>query len=156
VIKKTFTLIELLVVIAIIGILAAVGTPIFQGFLTTAKINATQENHSRIVSKIQATFTQCATGSHWAKLGNKVEYTHECSDSINVWDNWFSSYFNGSSFKNPYKTSEQCCTTRTTDPGVGSTHISSGSGLPRRLIIKTNIGTEDGLKQIITSTIIKE
>ncbi len=153
---KGFTLIELLIVVAIIGILAAVGTPIFQGFMADAKIAATQENHSRIVSKIKATFTQCAAGSYWAKLGNKPEYTHECSDSINVWDSWFSSYFNGSSFKNPYKTSEQCCTTRTTDPGVGSTHITSDSGLPRRLIVKTNIGTENGLIKIITSTIIKE
>ena len=35
--KKSFTLIELLVVVAIIGILTAVGTPIFQGFIEDSR-----------------------------------------------------------------------------------------------------------------------
>jgi len=43
---KSFTLIELLVVVAIIGILAAVGTPIFQGFMYEAKCATIKENHN--------------------------------------------------------------------------------------------------------------
>ncbi len=35
--KKAFTLIELLVVIAIIGILVAVGTPVYQGFIEDSR-----------------------------------------------------------------------------------------------------------------------
>jgi len=43
-IKKSFTLIELLVVVAIIGILAAVGTPIFQGFIEESKLTVAKES----------------------------------------------------------------------------------------------------------------
>ena len=57
--KKAFTLIELLVVVAIIGILAAVGTPIFQGFIQDAKIAAVQRNHSTFISFMQAQMARC-------------------------------------------------------------------------------------------------
>ena len=45
---KGFTLIELLIVVAIIGVLAAVGVPMYNGYVTNAKIKASQENHVRI------------------------------------------------------------------------------------------------------------
>ena len=153
--NKGFTLIELLVVVAIIGILAAVGTPIFQGFLVDAKINSSSDSHKRIISKIEATFAQCASGVYWAKLGGQ-NHVHECSDSIYVWDNWFVSYFNDSSFKNSYQPSANCCTTNISSPNLGYTQIKPGSGLPRRLIVKTNIGTENGSNKFIINTIIKE
>jgi len=57
--KKAFSLIELLVVVAIIGILAAVGTPIFQGFIQDAKIAAVQRNHSTFISFMQAQMAKC-------------------------------------------------------------------------------------------------
>ena len=57
--KAGFTLIELLVVVAIIGILAAVGTPIFQGFIQDAKIAAVQRNHSTFISFMQASMLKC-------------------------------------------------------------------------------------------------
>ena len=41
--KKSFTLIELLVVVAIIGILAAVGVPIFQDFIKSSEISVAKD-----------------------------------------------------------------------------------------------------------------
>ena len=49
--QKGFTLIELLVVVAIIGVLAAVGVVAFNGFISSAKENATKQNHKMIVKQ---------------------------------------------------------------------------------------------------------
>ena len=49
--QKGFTLIELLVVVAIIGVLAAVGVLAFNGFISSAKENATKQNHKMIVKQ---------------------------------------------------------------------------------------------------------
>ena len=47
---KAFTLIELLVVVAIIGIIAAVGVVSFSGFTDSAKVSATKQIESQLLS----------------------------------------------------------------------------------------------------------
>jgi prepilin-type N-terminal cleavage/methylation domain-containing protein len=59
-IKKAFTLIELLVVVAIIGILAAVGTPIFQGFIEDAKEAQVKQVCSNVRSDIESALFYCS------------------------------------------------------------------------------------------------
>ena len=61
--KKGFTLIELLIVVAIIGILAGVGIPMYNGYMTDAKINAVKKQHQHIVSYLSAEFQKCNLGS---------------------------------------------------------------------------------------------
>ena len=53
--QKGFTLIELLVVVAIIGILSAVGTVAYQGYISGAKQNTAKSNHKLVVRFITAT-----------------------------------------------------------------------------------------------------
>jgi type IV pilus assembly protein PilA len=61
--QKGFTLIELLVVVAIIGILAAVGTPIFQGFMADAKVNVTKTILSQTIRYTKLELMRCELGA---------------------------------------------------------------------------------------------
>ncbi|MBH32032.1 MAG: hypothetical protein CMD90_00075 [Gammaproteobacteria bacterium] len=60
--QKGFTLIELLVVVAIIGVLAAVGTLAFNGFMLSAKINATKSNHKQVLKLLETNIQSCSMG----------------------------------------------------------------------------------------------
>ena len=57
--KNGFTLIELLVVVAIIGILAAVGTVAYTGYISSAKASATKSNFKMMSKYIQAELMKC-------------------------------------------------------------------------------------------------
>ncbi len=57
--RSAFTLIELLIVVAILGILAAVGIPMYQGYQESAKYNAARTNFSSATSFISAELTKC-------------------------------------------------------------------------------------------------
>ena len=61
--KQTgFTLVELLVVIAIIGILTAIGIPMYSGYQTSAKVSATKQNYDSMKSYIAGEVTKCSAG----------------------------------------------------------------------------------------------
>ena len=94
-----FTLIELLVVIAIIGILAAIGIPLYNEYTLNAKIKATKANHINLKKFLEAEFTKCAMQSEpisftytekqlQESLGQEKTYTQSCP------------YFNDTDIKN--------------------------------------------------------
>lgn len=60
--QSGFTLVELLVVIAIIGILTAIGIPMYSGYQTSAKVSASKQNYDSMKTFIAGEITKCSAG----------------------------------------------------------------------------------------------
>jgi type IV pilus assembly protein PilA len=104
-----FTLIELLVTISIIGVLSAVGIPIYQGYQANAKVASTKENHNRIKSFIASELTKCSAGTTSNlnlkdTLGAKASV--DCSSNAANFATAFINHFVGDGWKNPYDSSK--------------------------------------------------
>ena len=153
---RGFTLIELLVVVAIIGILAAVGIPIFQGFMATAKVNASTENHSRAKDMVTAYFAKCSTGT--ATIALKVNSTTTftdvaCNSSMSSFADYWSKHFNNDGWQNPYNKGSTFAKKASGAGALGEMRFYfSGTSLT----INTNVGDEDGKSKSLTASIMKE
>ena len=107
---KGFTLIELLVVIAIIGILAAIGIPLYNEYTLNAKIKATKANHINLKKFLEAEFTKCAMQSEPISFtyvdfnSNNVTktYSQNCPNFTSKDIERFSGYYKYYKMTNPY------------------------------------------------------
>jgi type IV pilus assembly protein PilA len=153
---RGFTLIELLVVVAIIGILAAVGIPIFQGFMATAKINASTENHARAKDMVTAYFAKCSTGTATIALKTNSTTTFTdvaCNSSMSSFADYWSKHFNNDGWQNPYSKGSTFAKKANGAGALGEMRFwYSGTSLT----INTNVGDEDGKSKSLTASIMKE
>ena len=103
--RSAFTLIELLIVVAILGILAAVGIPMYQGYQDTAKYNATRANFNNASSFIAAELTKCGISDLMSlKRGeDKGATSEECQAVASVVIPTLITHFEFDGWKNPYK-----------------------------------------------------
>ena len=153
--KRSFTLIELLVVVAIIGILAAVGTPIFQGFLLEAKINSSRENHIRMRNYISTSFAKCAGSPDGSiQLGSK---RHRCDGNTYSMARDFYDYFKDEAgFDNPYDNSKPVIVVANDTTVKGQTAIVGIINPFNHIKIKTNIGNVTSNNEYLLNNIIRE
>jgi len=100
---KSFTLIELLIVVAIIGILAGVGIPMYQGYVTQAKINTTLSNHHLTVKLMRVILLDCSTkGFVTLKTQDASEKKFSCSSGADTLRKEISYHMYHSGVRNAY------------------------------------------------------
>ena len=158
--KKGFTLIELLIVVAIIGILAGVGIPMYQGYIIKTKINASIVHHNQVKNFIEASFTKCATGDQYitfqvSKSGQTKNIL--CSESERTFGAYFAghlSYIMKDSYGNCSSAIVDSVYSPKVIPCKGGTAVFAYYG--KYLLIRTNIGDEDGQHKILSYTAVKE
>ena len=162
--KKGFTLIELLIVVAIIGILAGVGIPMYNGYIVTTKINASNANHSNIKTFVAAALAKCASGSSEVELpGYYLPLT--CSQTANQNMGYVVGYFNDiSGTKNPYNGGLSqndkgfkygVYSFKWESPPLGSSALYA-IGNSNTIHLNTNIGDKSGGNVYLRETFLKE
>ena len=126
--QSGFTLIELLVVIAIIGILTAVGIPLYNGYQASAKVSATKENYGAMKTFMAAEMTKCSAGLVASLNDPKGGTAITCPTGLTTAAaaTYFTAY-GTATMKNPYNVSDATPVVATMPPTVSGELSISGA-----------------------------
>ena len=140
----------------------------YNGYITSAKINATKENHNRIRDFVAASFVKCAASGGTVELNTskgpkRISTTnYKCSERARPFAHWFNYHFMQEGFRNPYDPTKINATyaSKDTPTILGSTHITGqipGPGGTEQIRIWTYV-TDKGstAERYLVSTVMKE
>ena len=133
--QKGFTLVELLVVIAIIGILTAIGVPMYNGYQASAKVSATKQNLASMKTFIAGESTKCSAGLVGALNDPKGGTQITCPAGLTAATaaTYFVAYANSSN-KNPYNSTD-------TTPAVASATAAASATTAGKIYIDSGNAT---------------
>ena len=139
--QKGFTLVELLVVIAIIGILTAIGVPMYNGYQASAKVSATKQNFDAMKTFIAGEVTKCSAGLTPSLADPKAGTTIQCPTGLTAAaaTTYFTAY-GLATMKNPYDSTDNQAVNSTAAPSKnGQISIAAGTGTCTGIAIQATI-----------------
>jgi hypothetical protein len=150
--KKGTSIFKWILVICIVLVFLA-GLPDHESYITNARINASEENHSRAKDMIAVIMTKCSTTTGGKVTVGTTSINCNVSNSVSG----IVAYFDANEWRNPHDAKQYCCAKSSSNPplqGAPNTHIYATSDT--EITIKTNIGTMDGDNKWLTSTVSKK